>query len=364
VHPGMILTIFKKDVRDAIRDSRVIAALLIPLGIGLFYNYTFSDDEFTVPPVDVAFYTEDASELPAMLATLTDGYVNLVLEQVDDADTARALVMDEDSNIGIVIPAGFDERVAAGESPPLDIIIREGSGTGTNYVVAALEQTLLQMAGRAPPALVTLDVIPADADKNVTIFEDLGPRQYFVLASIIMLIGMNAMLVVPLILAEEAEKKTLDALIMVASYADVVVAKAMVGLFYVGVSTVLLLLLTGLGIANTGLFIATVALFATSLIGIGLLIGSMFTNANQVNTWAGFFLLPVIAPAFMVGFPMPDIVDTILSVLSTSQAMRLMINAVSGETLFPNVWVSFAVLIVWTVVTFGLVALRLSRRAA
>lgn len=360
----MILTIFKKDVRDAIRDSRVIAALLIPLGIGLFYNFTFSDDEFTVPPVDVIYFAEDATELPAMLETLTTGYVNLTLTEADSADAVRAQVEDEDANLGFVVPAGFDEEVAAGNSPPLEIVIRERSGSGTNYVAAALEQTLQQMAGRSPPATVTLNVIPADADENDTIFEDLGPRQYFVLAAVIMLIGMNAMLVVPLILAEEAEKKTLDALIMVASYGDVVIAKAMVGLFYVSASTALLLLLTGLSIANMALFVATVALFATSLIGIGLLIGSMFTNANQVNTWAGFFLLPVIAPAFMVGFPMPDVLDTILSVLSTSQAMRLMINAVSGEALFPNMWVSFTVLIVWTVVTFGLVALRLSRREA
>lgn len=363
MHPGMILTIFKKDVRDAIRDSRVIAALLIPIGIGIFYGYTFDDDEFTPPPVEVAFYAEESSQLTDDLEGVTAGAADLELIELDDAATVREQVASEEADIGLVIPAGFDEQVAAGDSPPLDIFVRQEPGSGVNYVVSALEQTLQQMVGRAPPASVQVDVITSD-DEDVSIFEDLGPRQYFVLAAIIMLIGMNAMLVVPLILAEEAEKKTLDALVMVASYVDVVIAKAMVGLFYVSISTVLLLTLTGLSIAEPLLFAAAVLLFATSLIGIGLLIGSMFTNANQVNTWAGFFLLPVIAPAFMVGFPFPDAVDTVLSVLSTSQAMRVMINAVSGQTLFPDMWLSLAVLLVWTVVAYGLLWLRLSRREA
>ena len=363
MHPGMILTIFKKDVRDAIRDSRVIAALLIPIGIGIFYGYTFDDDEFTPPPVEVAYFAEGSSELPALLEEATSGAVALELAEMADAAAVRERIDSEEAGIGLVIPAGFDERVAAGESPPLEITVREEPGSSVNYVVAALEQSLRRMAGRAPPATIQMDVISSEED-DVSIFEDLGPRQYFVLAAIIMLIGMNSMLVVPLILAEEAEKKTLDALVMVASYVDVVIAKALVGLFYVGLSTMLLLVLTGLSISEPLLFAAVVALFATSLIGIGLLIGSMFTNANQVNTWAGFFLLPVIAPAFMVGFPFPDAVDTVLSVLSTSQAMRVMINAASGQTLFPDMWLSFAVLLVWTVVTFGLLWLRLSRREA
>ena len=364
MHPRMILTIFRKDVRDAIRDSRVIAALLIPLGIGMFYNYTFDDDGFTPPPVDVVYYLEGDSQLPQNLDGMTEGVVDLALEELDSAAEVRERVVDEDAGVGMIIPADFDERVAAGESPPLELFIRDESGSGVNYVVAALEQTLREMAGRAPPADVLLDVIAAESDDDMSIFDEIGPRQYFVLAAIIMLIGMNSMLVVPLILAEEAEKKTLDALVMVASYADVIVAKAMVGLFYVGASTAALVALTGISLENAGLFVFTVALFALSLIGIGLLIGSMFSNANQVNTWAGFFLLPVISPAFMVGFPFPDAVDTVLSLLSTSQAMRLMINAVSGENLFGNVWMSIAVLLVWTVAAYGLLALRLSRRQA
>lgn len=364
LHPRMILTIFRKDVRDAIRDSRVIAALLIPIGIGLFYNFAFSDDEFAPPPVEVAYFADDATELPARLEEAVSGAVRLELTSLDSASEVRERVVNEDADLGIVIPAGFDTSVQADESPALDLFVREQTGTGTSYVLAALEQSLRTMAGRAPPAAIQVDVIPSEEVVSTNIFNEVGPRQYFVLAAVITLVGMNSMLVVPLILAEEAEKKTLDALVMVASYADVIVAKALVGLFYVGASVTALMALTGLMPANLGLFVLAMTLFSLTLIGIGLLIGSMFSNANQVNTWAGFFLLPVISPAFMVGFPFPDAIETALAALVTSQAMRLFINALTGQTLFPNVWLSLLILVVWTSATYGLLALRLSRRQA
>lgn len=360
----MIWAIFKKDVRDAIRDSRVIAALLIPIGIGVFYNFMFDDDEFTPPPVTVAFHIQGNSQLPDALTATTDGAVQLNLQMLDSVQEVRQQVEDEDADIGMVVPLDFDTQVAAGDAPQLGLIIREETGSSTNYVLAALEATLRDMAGRAPPAMLVVDTIAAETDNEISVFERIGPRQYFVLASIIMLVGMNAMLVVPIILAEEAEKKTLDALVMVASYVDVIIAKALVGLFYVAVSTTALLLLTGIGVANVPLFVIACGLFAVSLIGFGLLIGSIFTNANQVNTWGGFFLLPVIAPAFMVGFPFPDAVSTILDGISTSQAMRLMINAIAGETVFKGVWLSILVLMLWIAAAYGLLVLRLSRRQA
>ena len=33
-----IFTLFTKDLKDAVRDARVLFALIVPLGIGVFYN--------------------------------------------------------------------------------------------------------------------------------------------------------------------------------------------------------------------------------------------------------------------------------------------------------------------------------------
>lgn len=364
MHPRMIWTIFRKDARDAIRDSRVLAAVLIPIGLGLFYGYTFDDDDFEPPPVEVAYVDEGQSQLIDILQDMTASRVDLELSQLDSADQARQRVVDEDADVGLVIPAGFDDAVAAGESPPLDVFLPPEAPSGANYVAAAVQQALEQMAGRAPPATVQVDVVGPEDDDSISIFEEVGPREYFVLSTIIVLVAMNSILVVSVILAEEAEKKTLDALTMIASYADVVAAKALVGLFYVAISVLVLVGLTGLVPDDPLLFAVAIMLFGIAMTGIGLLLGGLINNANQLNTWAGVFLIPVIAPAFMVGFPLPDVVEKVLLFLSSSQAMRIAVNGLTGTAIFPDVWLSVLVLIAWAVAAYGLLVLRLSRRQA
>lgn len=365
MHPRLIWTIFRKDARDAIRDSRVLAAVLIPIGLGLFYGYTFDDDDFEPPPVEVAYVAGGQTQLIDILQDMTASRVDLELTQLDSAAEARQQVIDEDADVGLVIPAGFDEAVAAGESPPLDVFLPPEAPSGANYVAAAVQQALEQMAGRAPPATVQVGVVaPEDADDSISIFEEVGPREYFVLSTIIILVAMNSILVVSVILAEEAEKKTLDALTMIASYADVVAVKALVGLFYIAISVLVLLGLTGLVPDDPLLFAVAIMLFGIAMTGIGLLLGGLINNANQLNTWAGVFLIPVIAPAFMVGFPLPDVVEKVLLFLSSSQAMRMAVNGLTGHAIFPDVWLSVLVLIAWAVAAYGLLVLRLSRRQA
>lgn len=66
----------------------------------------------------------------------------------------------------------------------------------------------------------------------------------------------------------------------------------------------------------------------------------------------------------MAGIPLPDTIETVLLFLAPGQSMRLAVNAMIGSAIFPNVWLSILVLIAWSVVTYGLLGLRLSRRRA
>ena len=59
-----------------------------------------------------------------------------------------------------------------------------------------------------------------------------------------------------------------------------------------------MLALTRLRPEDIATFVAGTALLAVALIGIGLLIGGLFRNAQQVYSWSSLMLLPVIGPAF------------------------------------------------------------------
>ena len=357
-----ILTILRKDLRDAIRDSRVLIAILVPLGVGVLYFAVFPETT-PRPTATLVYVTADASSLPATMCSALSGTVDLSLRQVRDAAEARSLVSAESADVGLIIPAGFDAAVQRGETPPLTVIRPESPGSGASITLAALDQSLRLMAGQRTPAMVQIEVAPSQQTGIVAVMEQVGLRQYFVLSAVVMLIGMITMLAVPIVLAEEREKKTLEALVMVASYPEVVSAKALLGVVYAAIAIPLLLGITRVLPGNALSFIATFGLLSVGLIGFGLLLGSLFT-ANQLNTWGSLFLLPLILPAFLVGIPLPGIVEQIFLLLPSTHAMRLALNSLSATSIYPNPWLSYVVIILWGVLAYGLLLWRLSRREA
>lgn len=363
MHPRMIRTIFRKDLFDAIRDLRVLLAILMPLGIGVFYNLIFASLDRR-PSATIAIYSAAPTVLPETLRSLLGEVIDLRFVQAEDEAEVRQQVEDKEVSLGLIVPTGFDAALSGGAHPTLTVVQRDRSfdtNIGASIITRSLDRVVQQQAGQQPPAVIHYDLIPSG---EPPVFERLGLTKYFVLASMIMLIGFIAMLALPTILAEETEKKTIDALVMVASYADVVVAKALVGLTYVAIGVPLLLLLTRLWPANLPLFVVSVVLLSVTLVGFGLLLGGLFRNANQVNTWSGLFLLPVVGPAFAVGYPLPDPASAALAIFPTTQAAKLAINGLSGETLFPQPWLAVLIIVAWGVLAYGLLLWRLSRREA
>src|SRR5690242_12007490 len=327
--PYRIWAVFRKDLRDALRDSRVLIAVLLPLGLGLLYNVMFQDTP-TMPAVTVAYVASDATALPSRLqATLaTSAQVSLMREPT--ADDARAVVSKKQADLALLIPAGFDAAVARGQTPTLSVLRSPSSSTGAAMTLSILNGVLAQMAGQQPPAAVTVQTVAASQVGIETIIQQVGLRPYFALASIMMVVGMIAMLALPIVLGEEREKKTLDALVMVASYREVIVAKALLGVTYTVIAVPLLLALTRVAPLQLATFATTLALMCVTLIGFGLLLGALLT-ANQMNTWGSLFLIPIILPPFFLGATLPGALQAFISVLPSTHAMQLILNSMASH---------------------------------
>jgi len=342
----MVRTIFAKDLRDAIRDARVLVAILVPLGIGVFYSLIFDDGDPTTPTAAIVYAAVDDTGLPDALRDVIGEVIHIEWRQVETAAEVDRQVTNDEADVGFVVPAGFDAAVLAGQRPPLRIYLPEQPAFGAQFVAGAMEPALGALAGQTVPADIQLaTAIEPEADP--LIFERLGIRTYMVLASILFLLAMIAMLVVPVVLAEEAEKKTLDALVLIASYADVIVAKALVGVAYSAMALAIMLGLTQLSIANIPTFVTAVLATSVTLIGLGLVMAGFFKSANQLNTWAGVFLIPVISPVFLVGAPLGEVAEGVLLALPSSQAMRLVVDATSGESIFGGAWLSYLGIVLW-----------------
>lgn len=360
IRPGIVRTLFRKDAVDGIRETRVLVSLITPVVLAVLYNALFPDER--VIEAKVAYVGSPDSAIVSTLQQRADvgGTISLKLRQAADADEARRLVASQQADVAIVMPPEADAAMRSGASPAITLL-SSNTSTIRSFVEASIDATARTLSGQKPPAVITTEVVAAGSSDQ-SVMTQMGPRKYFVLATVVMMLGMIAVLAVPIMLTEEVEKKTLDAVLLVGSYLEVIAAKALVGLAYAAISVAVMLALTRLRPADMLTFVLGTATLGIALTGIGLLIGGLFKSAQQVYSWSSVMLLPVIGPAFAVGLPVPPAVDALLKALPTSQGMRIMADGLAGEPLFGDLWISYAVVGAWIVAVYGVLAWTLSRR--
>jgi ABC-type multidrug transport system permease subunit len=362
MHLRILFTIAFKDLKDAVHDGRILIALLLPLGLGFVYNVAMPDSQ--KPTVTVAIAAAETTALPTALRAVVGSGVDLKFNAVQSAAAVRTQVETKKADVGVVVPAGFDAAVAAGSAPTLVVVRPVGaSSLGAVYIDSALDGALRKMAGQHPPAVVTTEAAQAGHD-YLSVMNNLGIRKYLVLGTLIMVIAMIAIYVLPVLLTEEFEKKTADALLMVGTQSDLVAAKVLVGLIYIAVSVSLLLVVTGMAPANLALFVAGVAALSVALIGFGLLLGGLVRTVSQLNTWSTIPLLLVIMPVFFVALDLPSWVQTVIGATPGNQAMRLLVDGFAGQAMYGGWTLSFGVIGAWAVVVYAVLIRTLSRREA
>lgn len=361
MHLRIILAIALKDLKDAVRDGRILMALFMPLGFGLIYNVAMPDVQ--KPSITVAIGATDPTVLPIVLRTIAGSAVNLKFNTVQSAALVRAQVEAKKADVGLVVPAGFDAAVAAGSAPTLVVVRPTGISTGAIYIASALDGALRSMAGQHAPAVIATETAQPAHDA-VSVISNLGSRKFLVLGTLILLIAMIAIYVLPIILTEEFEKKTADALLMIGTQLDVVTAKVSVGLIYLAVSVPLLLLMTRMAPANVPLFAAAVVVLSVTLIGVGLLLASLVRSVSQLNTWSSIPLLVVVLPVFFVALNLPSWVQTAMAAMPGSQAMRLLVDGFTGQAMYGGWMLAFGVMAAWAGITYALLIRTLSHRVA
>lgn len=361
MHLRIILAIASKDLKAATRDGRILLGLLMPLGLGILYNVVMPDAQ--KPSVTVAIQSPDATRLPELLKQAAGENVVIHLTTVATAADVRDRVNGKKADIGLVVPAGFDAAVAAGSTPTLGVYMPAAAASyGANYVLASLDSVLRTMAGQNPPAAIKIQETAPSGNDFASIVNQLGVRKYLVLGTLIMLIAMIAIYILPVLLTEEYEKKTADALLMIGSQTDIVMGKAMVGVAYTAIAVPLLVVVTRIPVGNPALFTAAILALTVTLIGFGLLLGGLVRTVAQLNTWSSIPLLVLIMPVFLVALGLPSWIQTVLDATPGSQAARLIVDSLSAQPVYGNWPLAFALLAAWAVVGYGLLIRSLARR--
>jgi len=362
-HVRIIRGILSKDLSDALRDSRVIIPLLVPLGLGLFYSFMFED----APPrteVTVAYVTQGATELPREVKTMAGDAIDLKQRDVADVDELRRLVAEGDVDVGVVVPAGFDDDARAGHSPKLQLFVSSEASTEGDLGASVVERAAVKIAARPPTVDVTVQPVEPEERSALATLNALGLRAYEVLLMVVLLLAMVGASVIPTVLSDETQTRTLDALLMVASYSDVIVAKALFGFIFSVAGVPILLSITRLWPEDTVAFSGVVVLSALVLVGIGLLMGSFVKTQGQLSVWSNIAFLPLLGAAVATTLDLPTAAQAVLAIIPTTHTTRLAANCFAGEQLFSWAALSWVILAAWTVAIYAALWWRLRRMDA
>ncbi|HKO96831.1 MAG TPA: ABC transporter permease [Pyrinomonadaceae bacterium] len=327
----VVAAIARKDIVDAIRNRYILVALLTPISVAILFRVLLpglgSLNNITIvvhDPNESRFVSELRAS--AQIKLIKAGSAEGVASEVEKSKAVGGLVM----------PASFDADIAAGKQPELSVYVNHKvSDIQQGAFRQLMEQKVLGLVKPVPARLVWIDLAKEGAKVPVAF----SLNQMLLPLLLLITFGMSGALVVPLLLVEEKEKRTLDFLLTSpASLSEIVTAKALTGVVYSLLIAGVLLAINHKLIGNWPLTILTVLTGLILIVAIGLLMGSLFQNTMQVNTWASLVLLVLMAPSF----PAPGLSDTLATAsrfIPTHyfvEALRLSLAGTASAQLWRN----------------------------
>jgi ABC-2 type transport system permease protein len=285
----VILAITAKDITDAIKNKNTLANIVMVFLMMVLYSGLPIWERGNESPSLLVFDAGDSSLMAALenIDTIElHAYPSLAAMK---ERVARGDVQD----LGLVIPADYDSRMESGDSVVLEgYVVRWVSDSAASELRSRIETEIAKAVGQT--TRIALDENRVDISPG-----EYGPTFSAALIFVftILTIGMG---VVPHLMIEEKETRTLDAiLVSPAESSHLVIAKALTGLFYCLVSVTVAFCFNAAFVVHWGLAVlvaVTGALFSAAL---GLLFGTLFEVKQQMTIWVFVTLSALLVPTFM-----------------------------------------------------------------
>jgi len=135
---------------------------------------------------------------------------------------------------------------------------------------------------------------------------------------------------VPYLIIEEKDARTMDTLLISpANYSEVVIGKAVAGLFYCIAAAAVMFIFNGHLVHLWGIAVLTLVCGALFTVSLGLLMGILFDNPASMNLGIGLLILILLIPVLLVdtvGSKLPQIAVTLMTGIPTvglSRAFRV-----------------------------------------
>jgi ABC-2 type transport system permease protein len=340
-----VAAIARKDIVDAIRNRYLLFMLLTPLLVAVLLRLLQPGID-SLSTFTIVVHDPGRSRITSQWRASP----RIKLVEASSADGVPAEVEKSKAVGGLALPANFDAEVAAGKQPELTVYVNHAKGNIRQAAFRDLvERQVRSLVEQPVPARAVWIDVGKESGREAAGAPNLNQMMLPLL--LLLVFGMAGALVVPLLLVEEKEKHTLDFLVTSpATLSDIILGKALTGIVYSFLIAAVLLALNRQLVGNWPLTLLVVLFGLLFVVAVGLLMGSLFKNTMQVNTWASLVLLLLMAPSFPT-LGLPSALETVSRVIPTHYFVEALKLASAG-TNSVRLWWHLAIVLGCTLLAF------------
>jgi ABC-2 type transport system permease protein len=256
--------------------------------------------------------------------------------------------------IGLILPANAEQVSSGGEQVEFQGYVCWSRRHQVSAVQPKLEGLLSQSMGRKVKIQLEGNIVYPPA-KGVL---------YISLATvnIVVLILMVGIFMIPSLILEEKETKTLQALLVSpASISQVVAGKALAGLFYILVSAILIFFISWTDVIHLDMVILFIIGSGIFSVAVGLLLGSIFDRQQDMVGWMTALFLILIGAVLIktLSIELPSLFRIILPWVP-SVALAEIYRAALSETISAiQVWTNFGIVLAVSLLLYIIVIYKI-----
>ena len=345
----MALTIAQKDICDALRHKGTRVNFILMLVMVVFF-YWISTVRPWDKSIEVVVYDKGDSGLFEGTIALSDDYEIRHIEVSSFGQMQRNI---RHEHWGLVVPEDFDQILASGEDPVLSGYILWVNRGKVADLEALYSLKYSEYFDRTVRVEIGENVVIPSPEISTTMV-----NMHILFATLFVAISL-----VPALMLEEKLSKTLDALLVSPAGAwQVVMGKALAGLFYMALTSGLFFFLNRAYVTNWGLALLGFLLCALFSIGLALAVGSLAQTSQQLALWLAPVMILLIVPSVFAGFSnLTPGLRAIFSWLPTTALVQIIRYSFSSSAPVRQLLTNLAIVVVSTTLVFAVVVFKVRR---
>ena len=350
----IIWTIALKDIVDAIK-SKTTLSIIIGVALTMLSGRALPLLMQMKPVPTAAVYDAGDTSLVKALRQHDDLRVYNARSQ---AEMEALLTERSDKILGIVIPADFDTRLAAGETITLEGYSAHWTTTEDIENLRTIFETEISD--------ITDQIVHINIDTpRLYPAPDAGGQSVMVTMSLVIATVLICTVLVPYLMIDEKEMHTIDALLVSpASIGQVVAGKAIAGAIYGLVAGSVALIFSHTMVVHWWVALLTVVCGTVFAVAVGLVMGSFFDNPQNMGIWMGSMMLVLLIPVMAemaTRDNWPVILQAVIPQFPTALMSNLFRISFTESVLFGPVLGKLALILAWSVPLYAIVIWRIHR---